>query len=92
MKKGFEDEEEQEMEQVPTSRKKLLRFLREQSKEIDDFVKETDESRFSGAEPGEEKVSEDVQNMDVDISDSDSHISEFDIPDDDISGISEMSD
>ena len=79
------------MEQVPTSRKKLLRFLRDQSKEIEDFVKETDETRFYGTKPG--KVNEE-ENMEVDLSDSDSHISELDVISEgegNISGISELS-
>ena len=95
MKEGFEDlpEKEQEKELVPVSRKKLLRFLRDQSKELEDFVKETDETRFKGAsaKPVEEKVIEEDMEIENISSDSDSDISEIEMEEADISGISELS-
>ena len=96
-------EKEQEKELVPVSRKKLLRFLRDQSKELEDFVKETDETRFKGAKPVEEEmieeaqveeeVIEEAQHMEIEniSSDSDSNISEIEMEEADISGISELS-
>ena len=70
------------MEMVPESRSRLLKFLSDQSKEISDFVKETDEKRFIGVT---ESVTESSD------SDMDTTVDDDDHPSDNISEISEIS-
>ena len=72
---------------APESHRKLLRFLKDQRKELRDFVKETSEERFRGVllEEDDDHVDQDdviVDDIVEDISDDDmiseeSHVSEI---------------
>ena len=69
---------------VPESKKKLERFLRDQVKEMKDFVDETNENRFIDmSEDSEEEMQEEemvVEDIEVeDVSDGDG--SEFPVED-----------
>ena len=58
---------------VPESRKKLERFLRDQVKEMEDFVNETNENRFiemsKDSEDEEEMQVEDIEVEDIEVED-----------------------
>ena len=88
-------EKEEEKKMSPESHKKLIKFLKDQTMEISDFVCETDEERFRGQtvdSDDDEEVME-VDDVDNDLEDgemmeSDDHIS--DISDDDSDNKSEL--
>ena len=87
-------EKEEEKKMSPESHKKLIKFLKDQTMEISDFVCETDEERFRGqtVDSDDEEVME-VDDVDNDLDngemmESDDHIS--DISDDDSDNISEL--
>ena len=79
------------MEMVPESRSRLLKFLSDQSKEISDFVKETDENRFLGVTESSDSDMDTTVDDDDHLSDDISEISEISIASQ-ISGISEVFD
>ena len=74
---------------MPESRSRLLKFLSDQSKEISDFVKETDEYRFLGVTEASDTDMDTTDNDNL-MSDNISEISEIS-SDSQISGISEIS-
>ena len=68
---------------VPESKKKLERFLRDQVKEMKDFVDETNENRFiEMSEDSEEEMQEEMVVEDIEVEDvSDGDGSEFPVED-----------
>ena len=68
---------------VPESKKKLQRFLRDQVKEMKDFVDETNENRFiEMSEDSEEMQEEEMVVEDIEVEDvSDGDGSEFPVED-----------
>ena len=81
---------EEKMQMAPESHKKILNFLRDQTREISDFASETDEERFRGQtvdSDDDEEVMEvdDCELENEEVMESDDHISEIDEDSDDIS-------
>ena len=67
---------------APVSHKKLLHFLKDQRKEISDFVKETCEEKFRGNPQEESDIEENVleeseNDVEMDSADSIEHVSDI---------------
>ena len=68
--------EEEEKRLAPVSHKKLLHFLKDQRKELTDYVKETSEEKFLGTNDDENDDVMEADENDVEM-DTDEHVSEI---------------